>query len=286
MPLHTLASATPRSTPCPAAPGVRAKGEAHGLFLGFPVSCRPVVDLESGHVAAVSAAPAWDEVAGTVRHPVYAPFANHLAGCLPGRMAGKGLPLSVLASVCREYAQWSRQDETPGLLMAAVGAPRGGRDMARAADIAARLVAEQDIDPARLVLLFDCDDLQDDPMTSLHAFLELKRLGFKLGVDFYDIESLPFRFLEMMPADFLRVGHEAHHAPQPLPGIADRLRSVCSFGDNLLMDVIVAGVDSASKFDLLSGMQCRFGQGAYFPAVSPSGRSMGLFDRHGPPPGL
>jgi EAL domain-containing protein (putative c-di-GMP-specific phosphodiesterase class I) len=232
-----------------------------------------VVDLESGGVAAVSAAPAWDELAGTVRHPVYAPFANHLAGCLPGRAAGKGLPLSVIESVCREYAQWSSHGEAPELLLAAVGAPQGGRDMARAAGLAARLLSSLDIDPARLVLVFDCDDLQDDPMASLHAFLALKRLGFKLGVDFCDIESLPFRFLEMLPADFLRVGHEAHHTPMAAPGLADRLRNV-------------AGVDSVSKYDLLSGLHCRFGQGAYFPAVSPSGKSLGLFDRYGPPPGL
>lgn len=256
------------------------------MFLGFPVSCRPVVDMDSGMVAALSAAPAWVDMAGSVRHPVYAPFASHLAGCLPGNMAGKGLPLSVLAPVCREYARLTLHDDAPEFMLAAVGAPRGGRDMARAAGRAAALLSEVDIDPARLVLVFDCDDLMADPLASLHAFLDLKRLGFKLGVDFSDIESLPYRFLEMMPADFLRVGHEAHNAPRPLPGIPDRLKAVCAFADSLLMDVIVAGVDSAATYDLLSGMECRFGQGAYFPAVAPSGKFMGLFDGYGPPPGL
>ncbi|NDY58263.1 EAL domain-containing protein [Desulfovibrio sulfodismutans] len=258
--------------------------------------------MESGVVAAVSAAPAWSEIAGTVRYPrQYRGLAQdcfvglaagaHTAAPAGGHLSGRGLPLSVLEPVCREYSRWSRHGDAPGLLLAAVGAPRGGRDVARAAAVAAKVVSGLDLDPARVVLVFDCEELQEEPLASLNAFLELKRHGLKLGIDFSDIEHLPYRFLEMLPADYLRVGHEADHGLSPQaaftgPGFAERLKNVCAFAENLLMDVIVAGVDSASKYDLLADLRCRFGQGAYFPAVSPSEKSFGLFDTNGPPPGL
>ncbi|QLA14154.1 EAL domain-containing protein [Desulfolutivibrio sulfodismutans DSM 3696] len=302
MPLHDTLPASSFSRPCPVTPGGRSRDEAHGPHRDFPVSCRPVVDMESGVVAAVSAAPAWSEIAGTVRYPrQYRGLAQdcfvglaagaHTAAPAGGHLSGRGLPLSVLEPVCREYSRWSRHGDAPGLLLAAVGAPRGGRDVARAAAVAAKVVSGLDLDPARVVLVFDCEELQEEPLASLNAFLELKRHGLKLGIDFSDIEHLPYRFLEMLPADYLRVGHEADHGLSPQaaftgPGFAERLKNVCAFAENLLMDVIVAGVDSASKYDLLADLRCRFGQGAYFPAVSPSEKSFGLFDTNGPPPGL
>lgn len=301
MPLHDTLPVSSYSCPRPTAPEDRGRGETHVSQRAFPVTCRPVVDLETGDVAAVSAAPAWTDAAETARLSLFglSPATSASTGFTTGRPAayaggqlpGGGLPLSMLDPVCREYALWSRHGQAPGFLMAAVGAPGGGRDVARAATVAAAVLSGLDIDPARVVLVFDCEELQTEPVTSLHAFLDLKRLGLKLGIDFSDIENLPYRFLEMLPADYLRVGHEAdqwlsHPAAPAGPGFAERLKNVCGFAENLLMDVIVAGVDSASKYGLLSDVRCRFGQGAYFPAVSPSERPTGLFDTNGPPPGL
>jgi len=302
MPLHDTFPVSSSPCPHPAALEDRGRGDPSFSQHAFPVTCRPVVDLETGDVAAVSAAPAWTDVTETARLSLFglSQVTPAPAGFTTGRPAayaggqllpGGGLPLSMLEPVCREYALWSRHGHAPGFLMAAVGAPRGGRDVACAATAAAAVLSGLNIDPARVVLVFDCEELQTEPMTSLNAFLELKRLGLKLGIDFSDIENLPYRFLEMLPADYLRVGHEAdqwvsHQAAPAGPGFAERLKNVCGFADNLLMDVIVAGVDSASKYGLLSDVRCRFGQGAYFPAVSPSERPTGLFDSNGPPPGL
>lgn len=287
MTMHDIPLAAYRSRQRPMVPEPVGKAPVREPFGGFPVFCRPVVDIATGNVAAVSAGPAWSEIAGAVRHPVCSLLSPVLYPGARGVVARKGLPLSVVESVCREFLRTSPCGEAPGFLMAAVGVPRG---VPRVAAQIVDVICGLQLEPSRLALVFDCDDVLEDPLAALHAFLDLKRHGFKLGVDFADIEHLPYRILEMLPADYLRVRHEADPGLSRKAasggGFAQRLRNVCAFAENLLMDVVVAGVDSVTKYDLLSDLGCRFGQGAYFPAVSPSGKSMGLFDTNGPPPGL
>lgn len=281
MSLFNESSARSWSNPGLPAPRDRGPGLLPCVFQGTPVSCRPVLDVHSGGVAGVSATPAWDEPVGGALYPsTFSPARG------PKDAPGDGLPLGVIGSVCREFSVWSRHRGAPGLLCVRVGPVPERRELSRAIGEAGGFLAGLDMDPARLALFFQCEGLVADPMASLGAFLDLKRLGVKLGVELGDVETPPYHFLEMLPVDFLRVGHEADHDRHGTGGRAGEdfrhgLSRVCAFAENLLMDVIVAGVDSAVKFRMVSGLGCRFGQGAYFPAVSPSAEPFGLFTGNG-----
>lgn len=257
-------------------------------FHGTPVRCRLVLDVPTGEVAGVSAAPAWTEPVGGSLHPMEAPVFPMWADSL----THGGLPPGVVGSVCREFSAWTRDGGAPGLLCVSVGPVPGKAALDDATGLARDFLAGLGMEPSRLVFFFQCAGLKADPMTTLHAFLALKRMGVRLGVDLCDIEHPPYHFLEMLPVDFLRVGREADAGSGDVAafgekdGFRDRLADVCAFAGNLLMDVIVAGVDSAALYRTVSGLGCRFAQGAFFTAVSPSGKSSGLFDTNGVSSGL
>ncbi len=286
MSLSNELSRTSRSRPGFLAPRNRGQGALPCFFHGTPVSCRPVLDVRTGGVAGVSAAPAWTEPVGGTLYPTGPSLFPEPGDGMPRG----GLPLGVIGSVCREFSAWSRHGGAPGLLCVCVGSVPERRDLSRATSLAGGFLSSLGMEPDRLALFFLSEGLLIDPLASLHAFLNLKRLGVKLGVDMCDIERPPYHFLEMLPVDFLRVGREADHGRVDAArgGVDDfgrGLTNLCEFAENLLMDVIVTGVDSFAKYRMVSGLGCRFGQGEYFSAVSPSGKSPGLFAVNGVPSG-
>ena len=100
--------------------------------------------------------------------------------------------------------------------------------------------------PARAILMFDVGKLFAQPARSLELLVACKRAGARILLDNFDLDTPPARFMELLPADILRV------SPGRMPWHWDMdrrhqaLEEVLAFAGNLLMDVAVedAGADS------------------------------------------
>lgn len=119
------------------------------------------------------------------------------------------------------------------------------------------------ISPERIIAMYDVDALLADPGRSLDVLLEAKRRGVRVLLDNFDMDNPPSRFMEMLPADILRV------APRQLPWHWDESRrleamsSLVRFAGNLLMDVAVAGVERNSYRLALKRLGVRYAQGVW-----------------------
>jgi len=125
--------------------------------------------------------------------------------------------------------------------------------------------ASHGVSPERIIAMYDVTELLGDPGRSLDVLLEAKRRGVRVLLDNFDLDNPPARFMEMLPADILRV------TPRQLPWHWDEARrleamsSLVRFADNLLMDVAVAGVECSSYRLALKRLGVRYAQGAWRP---------------------
>jgi len=104
---------------------------------------------------------------------------------------------------------------------------------------------------------------------AMEQLVRFKRLGFRLGVDIMNLQTLPAMIIERLPADVLRLDPLDTLA---LPGDPQALRDIqdfSSFAANLLMLPAARGVRSQGQLNILRDMGVRIGQGPVFSDIAP-----------------
>jgi len=126
-----------------------------------------------------------------------------------------------------------------------------------------RIGAPLGLAAGRIILMFDVAALFREPGKSLDLLIACKRAGARILLDNFDLDDPPARFMEMLPADILRV------APWRMPWHWDDARrqeamaSVLGYAGNLLMDVAVEGVDGGGQRRALQRLGVRYAQGRW-----------------------
>lgn len=124
---------------------------------------------------------------------------------------------------------------------------------------------------SRTILMFDVAALYREPSRSLELLVACKRAGARILLDNFDLDDPPARFMEMLPADILRVSPGRMPWHWDAPKRRQALESVLAFADNLLMDVAVEGVTGRSQRLELRRLGVRYAQGDW------RRESLGLF---------
>jgi hypothetical protein len=119
------------------------------------------------------------------------------------------------------------------------------------------------VDATRVILMFDVTDLLVDPAKALRLLLDGKRAGLRILLDNFDMEDPPARFMELLPADILRVtpGRMPWHWEESRR--QEAMESLLGFAGNLLMDVAVEGVDSGGQRRVLRRLGVRYALGGW-----------------------
>jgi predicted signal transduction protein with EAL and GGDEF domain len=194
---------------------------------------RALMDLGTGGVAAIEAA--W-------ARPV-------TADCSPERVPGFLGRQRVPANLCA----WGHEVRTPAAYLV-----RAQCDTRPDAVAAAMGVATE-----KVILMYDVTSLLAQPTAALESLLAGKRSGARILLDHIDMADPPARFLEMLPADILRV------SPDRMPWHWEEnrrlatLESLLAFAGNLLMDVAVEGVDNEGQRRTFKQLGVRYVQGGW-----------------------
>ena len=215
----------------PVVRGVRTLGEDAGV-VRQDLYFRALVDLGDGGVAGIEAA----SMLGS-RHEE--------ASLRPalGTVDGEGDAL----------AAWGRELREPAAYLL-----RGDHQQA-----GGNLGLSLGVLPERIIAMYDVGMLMADPARSLDVLLTAKRRGVRVLLDNFDLDNPPARFMELLPADILRV------TPRQLPWHWDEAKrseamsSLVQFADNLLMDVAVVGVECRSYKLALKRLGVRYAQGVW-----------------------
>lgn len=198
---------------------------------------RPLVDLGTGGVAGIETASA-----GAIR------------GVGPGgRQPIPGSRGLLPARRSEHLGAWGRVLREPEAYLVRAGL--GARAEALAATLS--------VSPGKVILMFDVTHLMTHPTLALETLIAGKRSGARILLDHIDMADPPARFVEMLPADILRV------APDHMPWHWEEKRRVATmaslldFAGNLLMDVAVEGVNSDGQCQAFKRLGVRYAQGGW-----------------------
>ena len=196
---------------------------------------RALMDLGTGGVAGIEAA-----------------LARHIRGDAPSGQVANWCGRSARAHE-ESLSAWGREVRDPAAYL--VRAEPGSRVAAVARHLA--------VAPEKLILMFDVTRLLAQPTSALETLVAGKRAGARILLDHIDLVDPPARFIEMLPADILRV------TPSRMPWHweddrrAATMRSLLGFAGNLLMDVAVEGVDSDGQCRAFKQLGVRYAQGGW-----------------------
>ncbi|UCF90031.1 MAG: GGDEF domain-containing protein [Desulfobacterales bacterium] len=107
--------------------------------------------------------------------------------------------------------------------------------------------------------------LMEDAEETIRLVHRLKDLGIHLVIDDFGTGYSSLSYLQRLPIDTLKIDRSfvsrIHTHPD---GNRNIVEAILSLANRLNMVVVAEGVETPEQYEILSQMQCRFGQGNYF----------------------
>lgn len=130
-------------------------------------------------------------------------------------------------------------------------------------------LAESGLPPSRLILeITESVLLTDDPRT-LDILKQLRALGVRIALDDFGIGHSSLSYLQKFPFDRIKIDKSfVQHADDGMMNTAIR-RAILGLGNDIGIEVVVEGVETAEQRDMLLYEGCRYVQGYFYGKPKP-----------------
>jgi len=228
------------------------------------VELQPIVELDTGNIAAAEALVRWN-------HPQNGRMA-------PGEFidvaeeTGQVMEVDrfVLEHACRLAARWPSGEAGAVDLHVNVSP----RELQRP-ELVARVddaLSSTGLSPSRLVLEITESGLMRDPRVVLGRLQALRELGVRLAIDDFGTGYSSLSYLRWMPIDVLKMAKSfvddlatGEHSQHALAG------TITGLAHTLGMATVAEGIERPEQADALSALRCELGQGFLFaPPLDPA----------------
>jgi diguanylate cyclase (GGDEF)-like protein len=237
-------------------PRFRAALERDELELHF----QPKVELSTGRVIGVEALVRWPTDNGFIPPDEFIPIAEHTGLIRP-------LTRWVISEALTACRAW--RDAGWELCVAVNFSPRSLTEAGIIDHIEAGL-AHHDLPPSSLKVEITESTVMDDPAAAISALGNLRSLGLGISIDDFGTGYSSLAYLTQLPADELKIDRSFISALGTDPAAMTIVRLVIDLGNNLGLDVVAEGVESADVAELLDRLGCRTAQGYHFARPMPS----------------
>jgi EAL domain-containing protein (putative c-di-GMP-specific phosphodiesterase class I) len=219
------------------------------------VHYQPVVDLHTGSAVGVEALVRWQHPTRGLRPPLEFLAAAEENGFI------RALGVAVLEIACRQAAAW--RAELPGAadLTIAVNVSPRQLDDVTFSDQVARVLAENGLPPAALVIEVTETSVADDPASVAGHLRALEALGIRIAVDDFGTGYASLQQLRECPFHLLKVDRRF------VSGLLDSrddetiVRATVELAHELALTVVAEGIESAEHLSWLRALGCEQGQG-------------------------
>ncbi len=219
----------------------------------FDVHYQPIVELETGDLAACEALVRWlDGPRGCVNPSSFIPVAEEMGVIVPmGR--------SILQRACREAQRWEWDGATAPAVHVNLS-PVELRDPHFLSGVATAL-DQSGLRPDRLVLEITEGVVLRDPEKSIAILNQLRSLGVQLALDDFGTGYSSLSHLRSLPIDWLKIG--TPFIDRIAQGGLDRpfIRMILDLAHSLNLGVVAEGIESRGQLSSLRELGCGFGQG-------------------------
>ena len=227
---------------------------SHQFFLVY----QPIVRLSSGRIEGFEALSRWKHPRGEKVGPdVFVPLIESLG--LTSRLGRANFE-----EACEEVLKWnefvsagSRISVTVNCSSEVFSQPSFKHDLLLA-------MTRVGIDPHTLRLEVKEAALLGKPEQTRTVMNELRDLGIRIGIDDFGTGLSSLAFLHRIPLDLLKIDHSFVQTMLHCSETRDIVRTIINLAQNLDLDVVAEGVESAEQRELLYEMGCTHAQGYFY----------------------
>jgi diguanylate cyclase (GGDEF)-like protein/PAS domain S-box-containing protein len=233
---------------------------------------QPLVDLHDGTMFGVEALIRWPDPSGSLVPPgEFIPLAEEM-----GLIDAIGQ--WVVEEVCRQDELWRAEG-----LQLEIGFNLSPRQLSEVDPVGriAALIAAAGMDPNRLTVEITESTAMHDPDRIIDLLRGFKDRGFRLAIDDFGTGYSSLARLRYMPVDILKIDRtfirEVHNDPQS----ASMVSAIIALADNLGMQPLAEGIETAEEWGFLAERGCAYGQGYYFSRPVPAEEITAMHRRRG-----
>jgi diguanylate cyclase (GGDEF)-like protein/PAS domain S-box-containing protein len=169
----------------------------------------------------------------------------------------------VLATACRQLAQWSQRATTAHLRLAVNVSARQFRQPAFADEVQA-LLEETGAPADRLKLELTESSLLEDTTAVIERMERLRALGIRFSLDDFGTGYSSLAYLKRLPLTQLKIDQSFVRDVMSDPNDATLVRTILALGNSLGLAVIAEGVETEAQYAFLAAHGCRDYQGYLF----------------------
>jgi EAL domain-containing protein (putative c-di-GMP-specific phosphodiesterase class I) len=167
----------------------------------------------------------------------------------------------VLREACRQFAEWKRT--IPGFTpeYVSVNLSRVELTDEGLVDRVLAILREFGLSPSALQLEVTESQLMPQRVTAGARLDRLKAAGIRLAMDDFGTGYSSLSCLQEFPFDVLKLDRALTENVSRGRGYAALLQAVTTLGENLGLEVVAEGIESAEQLALLQALGCAYGQG-------------------------
>jgi diguanylate cyclase (GGDEF)-like protein len=235
---------------------------------------QPLIDLKSGHLSGFEALARWNHrELGSIPPGRFIPIAEESRSIMD-------LGKYVLDSASTQAKRWVEKRALSDDFTVAVNlSPRQMADPVNAREILQYL----DRDPAgarRLKLEVTEGILLDDPAGMIKLLNEFKARGVELSLDDFGTGFSSLSYLHRFPFDVLKIDRSFVIEIVDNPDALRLVQTIIELGQDLELELVAEGVETAEQAKILHGLGCDIGQGYYFSRPVDVVIATALIDEH------
>jgi len=219
---------------------------------------QPIVNIESGDLSGFEALVRWEHpTRGEVSPADFIPIAED-----------NGLIVQigewVLQEACRQINQWDQTLESAKLLSINVNLSLRQLFHPDTVEVIKSVLHNTGIDPSRLKLEITESTMVDDRYDMIPRLEEIKKLGIKLAMDDFGTGQSSLGSLHRLPVDVLKIDQSFVQSLSDNRDLVAVMQAIVAVADNLGMQTVAEGIETADQLVVLQALGCEFAQGYYF----------------------
>ena len=231
---------------------LRSALERGELFLMY----QPIVSLDSGAVSGFEALVRW-------RHPRrgLVPPAEFIALAEETGLIN-AIGEWVLSEACVQMRTWQRDRARPLTISVNLSSKQFAQpDLVKRI---AEILRETGLEPRHLKLEVTESAVMDDPTLAAEVLGQLKDLGVRIAMDDFGTGYSSLSYIHSLPLDTIKIDQSFVNRMKSDSKSLEIVRTVVNLAQNLNLDVVSEGVESAEQAAMLGTLHCRYAQGYYF----------------------
>jgi diguanylate cyclase (GGDEF)-like protein/PAS domain S-box-containing protein len=225
---------------------------------------QPIVDLETGGVVGFEALARWQHPSrGMVPPDLFIPVAEEtgLVGPIGDRM---------LAEACRQTREWQRQYPAWSALQVSVNVSARQLSQGGVPAEVERVLGATGLAPSHLMLEITESALMHNLSMGAGVIQRLHAMSVGLHLDDFGTGYSSLAYLHSFPVHALKVDRSFVNRMDSAPQQSAIVKAIVSLAQNLGMEVIAEGVETAAQAEALRALHCQRGQGFLYSRPLPA----------------